>query len=57
MALAILSPVFQSLKTKSPADGKDRQRHNAKRHGLQPVRFHRVCGTCGGTLTISAVIF
>jgi hypothetical protein len=29
VALAILSPAFQGFETKSPADGKDRQRHNA----------------------------
>jgi hypothetical protein len=29
VALAILSPAFRRLKTKSPAGGKDRQRHNA----------------------------
>jgi hypothetical protein len=28
VALAISSPAFQRLKTKSPAGGKDRQRHN-----------------------------
>jgi hypothetical protein len=29
VALAISSPAFQRFKTKSPAGGKDRQRHNA----------------------------
>jgi hypothetical protein len=29
VALAISSPAFQCLKTKSPAGGKDRQRHTA----------------------------
>jgi hypothetical protein len=29
VALAISSPAFQRFKTKSPADGKDRQRHSA----------------------------
>jgi hypothetical protein len=30
VALAILSPAFQGFETKSPADGKDRQRDNAR---------------------------
>jgi hypothetical protein len=56
VALAILSPAFQGLKTQSPAGGKDRQRHMLASHWRKVSGIGQFCLRSSGFMAFFSIL-